>query len=186
MAASLSRWRSRAFGAMGLRRKSRLSARRPQNQPAESAAVRRTGARAVVSVAPASLARVNAIAAQYDVGRERIGTVTRGEFRIQYKGAHCDTRQYRFIPRVLERIAAKGHRELHEFKVIQHRRRSLPRSLRRVRDIWPPGSREDGLSGALRAAASRAGIGGHRFDATGRRCTCTRRSAWCRKFSRPK
>jgi phosphoribosylformylglycinamidine synthase II len=45
------------------------------------------GARAVVSVAPASLARVNAIAAQYQVRAQRIGTVTRGDFRIQYQGA---------------------------------------------------------------------------------------------------
>jgi phosphoribosylformylglycinamidine (FGAM) synthase-like enzyme len=41
----------------------------------------------VVSVTAASLARVNAIAAQYQVRAQRIGTVTRGEFRIQYQGA---------------------------------------------------------------------------------------------------
>ena len=45
------------------------------------------GARAVVSVVSASLARVNEIAAQYKVRAQRIGTVTRGEFRIQYQGA---------------------------------------------------------------------------------------------------
>jgi phosphoribosylformylglycinamidine (FGAM) synthase-like enzyme len=54
---------------------------------AEAALFGERGARAVVSVAPASLARVNAIAAQYHVGAQRIGTVTRGDFRIQYQGA---------------------------------------------------------------------------------------------------
>jgi phosphoribosylformylglycinamidine (FGAM) synthase-like enzyme len=54
---------------------------------AESALFGERVARAVVSVAPASLARVNAIAAQYNVRAERIGTVTRGDFRIQYQGA---------------------------------------------------------------------------------------------------
>jgi phosphoribosylformylglycinamidine synthase subunit PurL len=54
---------------------------------AEAALFGERGARAVVSVAPASLARVNAIAAQYNVGARRIGTVTRGDFRIQYQGA---------------------------------------------------------------------------------------------------
>jgi phosphoribosylformylglycinamidine (FGAM) synthase-like enzyme len=41
----------------------------------------------VVSLSPASLARVNAIAAQYKVNAQRIGTVTHGEFRIKYNGA---------------------------------------------------------------------------------------------------
>ncbi len=54
---------------------------------AEAALFGERGARAVVSAAPGSLARVNAIAAQYHVGARRIGTVTRGEFRIQYQGA---------------------------------------------------------------------------------------------------
>jgi phosphoribosylformylglycinamidine synthase II len=45
------------------------------------------GARAVVSVAPASLARVQAIAAQYQLKASQIGRVTRGEFRIQLNGA---------------------------------------------------------------------------------------------------
>jgi phosphoribosylformylglycinamidine synthase subunit PurL len=57
------------------------------NDFAEAALFGERGARAVVSVAPASLARVNAIAAQYNVRAERIGAVTRGEFRIQYQGA---------------------------------------------------------------------------------------------------
>src|ERR1700734_2089063 len=54
---------------------------------AEAALFGERGERAVVSVAPASLARVNEIAAQYKVGAQRIGAVTRGEFRIQYEGA---------------------------------------------------------------------------------------------------
>ena len=54
---------------------------------AEAALFGERGARAVVSVAPASLARVNEIAAQYKVRAQRIGAVTRGEFRIQYQGA---------------------------------------------------------------------------------------------------
>src|SRR5271155_2342606 len=54
---------------------------------AEAALFGERGARAVASVAPASLARVNEIAAQYKVSAQRIGTVTRGEFRIQYQGA---------------------------------------------------------------------------------------------------
>jgi phosphoribosylformylglycinamidine synthase subunit PurL len=54
---------------------------------AEVALFGERGARAIVSVAAASLARVNAIAAQYKVGAQRIGAVTRGELRIQYEGA---------------------------------------------------------------------------------------------------
>jgi phosphoribosylformylglycinamidine synthase subunit PurL len=54
---------------------------------AEAALFGERGARAVVSVAPASLARVNEVAAQYNVRAQRIGAVTRGEFRIQYEGA---------------------------------------------------------------------------------------------------
>jgi phosphoribosylformylglycinamidine synthase subunit PurL len=54
---------------------------------AEAALFGERGARAVVSVASASLARVNEITAQYKVRAQRIGTVTRGEFRIQYQGA---------------------------------------------------------------------------------------------------
>ena len=54
---------------------------------AEAALFGERGARAVVSVAPASLARVNEVAAQYKVRAQRIGAVTRGEFRIQYQGA---------------------------------------------------------------------------------------------------
>jgi phosphoribosylformylglycinamidine synthase II len=57
-----------------------------ENAPAEAALFGERGARAVVSLSPASLARVNEIAAQYKVNTQRIGTVTTGEFRIQYNG----------------------------------------------------------------------------------------------------
>ncbi|HXQ26443.1 MAG TPA: phosphoribosylformylglycinamidine synthase subunit PurL [Candidatus Acidoferrales bacterium] len=60
----------------------------PEDQsPAEFVLFGERGARAVVSLAPASLARVTAIAAQYKLGAQQVGRVTRGEFRIQYKGA---------------------------------------------------------------------------------------------------
>jgi phosphoribosylformylglycinamidine synthase subunit PurL len=57
------------------------------DEAAEAAVFGERGARAVVSVTPASLARVSAIAAQYGVSVQRLGDVTRGEFSIQYKGA---------------------------------------------------------------------------------------------------
>ncbi len=57
-----------------------------QDAPAEAALFGERGARAVVSLAPGSLARVGAIAAQYGVKAQPIGSVTRGEFRIQYRG----------------------------------------------------------------------------------------------------
>jgi phosphoribosylformylglycinamidine synthase len=44
------------------------------------------GPRAVISASPALLARVESIAAQYNVTALRIGEVTRGEFRIEYQG----------------------------------------------------------------------------------------------------
>ena len=56
-------------------------------EPAEVALFGERGARAVVSASPASLARVNAIAAQWNVRVERIGAITRNYFRIQYNGA---------------------------------------------------------------------------------------------------
>ena len=56
-------------------------------EPAEFALFGERGARAVVSLSPSSLARVSAIAAQYKLKAQRIGTVTRSEFRIQFKGA---------------------------------------------------------------------------------------------------
>jgi phosphoribosylformylglycinamidine synthase len=57
-----------------------------ENAPAEAALFGERGARAVVSLSPASLARVSEIAAQYKVNTQRLGTVATGEFRIQYNG----------------------------------------------------------------------------------------------------
>ncbi|MGH9712025.1 MAG: phosphoribosylformylglycinamidine synthase subunit PurL [Candidatus Acidiferrales bacterium] len=57
------------------------------DEPAETALFGERGACAVVSLSPASLARVSAIAAQYKVTTQQIGTVTSGEFRIQYDGS---------------------------------------------------------------------------------------------------
>jgi phosphoribosylformylglycinamidine synthase II len=59
---------------------------RPPNEPAEAALFGERGARAVVSLSPASLARLSAVAAQYGVSAMRIGAVVRGDFRIQYRG----------------------------------------------------------------------------------------------------
>jgi phosphoribosylformylglycinamidine (FGAM) synthase-like enzyme len=58
-----------------------------QNLQAEYALFGERGARAVVSVTPASLARVNAITAQWGVNALEIGSVTRGEFCIHYNGS---------------------------------------------------------------------------------------------------
>lgn len=57
-----------------------------QGEPAEYALFSERGARAVASAAPSLLARVNSIAAQYNVCALRIGAVTRGDFRIQFEG----------------------------------------------------------------------------------------------------
>jgi phosphoribosylformylglycinamidine synthase subunit PurL len=56
------------------------------DEPAEFALFGERGARAIVSLAPASLARATAIAAQYKIKVQQIGSVTRGDFRIQYNG----------------------------------------------------------------------------------------------------
>jgi phosphoribosylformylglycinamidine synthase II len=53
---------------------------------AEYALFGERGARAIVSLPAASLARAAAIAAKYSVNVQRIGTVIRGAFRIQYDG----------------------------------------------------------------------------------------------------
>ncbi|MGA8144401.1 MAG: phosphoribosylformylglycinamidine synthase subunit PurL [Candidatus Acidiferrales bacterium] len=58
-----------------------------RQRPAEYVLFGERGARAIVSLAPASLARLNTVAAQYGVAVNRIGTVTRSEFRIQYMGS---------------------------------------------------------------------------------------------------
>jgi len=56
----------------------------PEELPAEVALFGERGGRAVVSVSPASLARLNAVAAKWNVRGGRIGAVTRSDFRIQY------------------------------------------------------------------------------------------------------
>ena len=56
-------------------------------EPAELALFGERGARVVVSLPGASLSQMEAIAAERGVRATRIGTVSRGEFRIQYKGA---------------------------------------------------------------------------------------------------
>jgi phosphoribosylformylglycinamidine synthase len=55
-------------------------------EPADAALFGEQGARAVVSVSPAQLARLRKVAAQYGVRAQEIGTVTRGDFRIQLNG----------------------------------------------------------------------------------------------------
>jgi len=55
--------------------------------PAESVLFGERGACAVLSIEPASLARVQQIAAEYGVSVSQIGRVTSGEFRIQFNGA---------------------------------------------------------------------------------------------------
>jgi phosphoribosylformylglycinamidine synthase II len=57
-----------------------------RDEHAESALFGERGARAIVSVSPALLARASAIAAQYKIAPLRIGTVGRGDFCIQYRG----------------------------------------------------------------------------------------------------
>jgi phosphoribosylformylglycinamidine synthase II len=56
------------------------------SEPAEYALFGERGARAVISASPALLARVNSIAAQYNVRVSQVGVVTRGELRIEYEG----------------------------------------------------------------------------------------------------
>jgi phosphoribosylformylglycinamidine synthase II len=63
-----------------------VNARSDAGEPAEVALFGEKGARAVVSLSPASLARLDTVAAQYGVAANRIGTVTRNEFRIQLNG----------------------------------------------------------------------------------------------------
>jgi phosphoribosylformylglycinamidine synthase len=58
-----------------------------KDEPAEATLFGERGARAVVTVPAASLARANEIAAQYKVPVQNIGTVARNEFRIQLNGA---------------------------------------------------------------------------------------------------
>jgi phosphoribosylformylglycinamidine synthase subunit PurL len=74
------------FGADGLAAQVELAST-TRNQPAEAVLFGERGARAVVSLSSSSLARVNGVAAQYKVAVQQIGTVTRGDFRIQFNGS---------------------------------------------------------------------------------------------------
>jgi phosphoribosylformylglycinamidine synthase subunit PurL len=57
------------------------------DEPPEIALFGERPSRIVVSAPPDFLARISAIAAQWIVRAERIGTVTRGQFRIKYRGS---------------------------------------------------------------------------------------------------
>jgi phosphoribosylformylglycinamidine synthase subunit PurL len=74
------------FGANGLAAQVTLTPA-THSQAAESVLFGERGARAVVSLSSSSLARVNEVAAQCNVAVKQIGTVTRGDFRIQYNGS---------------------------------------------------------------------------------------------------
>jgi phosphoribosylformylglycinamidine synthase subunit PurL len=72
----------------------------PANEAAEYAIFGERGARIVTSLPASSLASVRAVAAQYNVNAQQIGTVSRGDFRIQYKGTpviHGDIDSFRKI-----------------------------------------------------------------------------------------
>jgi len=75
-------------------------------EPAESALFGERGARAVVSVAPRALARVEQIAAQCNINVRQMGRVTRGEFRIQLNGAAVIQGQLESFQRVWSRSLA--------------------------------------------------------------------------------
>ncbi len=57
--------------------------------PAEYALFGESGARAIVTARPTSLARVIELAAKYRVGARRIGEVARGDLRIELNGVAC-------------------------------------------------------------------------------------------------
>jgi phosphoribosylformylglycinamidine synthase II len=75
------------FDSSGLSAQIDLGASKETGGAAEFALFGESGARAVVSLASASLAHATAIAAQYDIKVRQVGSVTRGDFRIQYNGA---------------------------------------------------------------------------------------------------
>jgi phosphoribosylformylglycinamidine synthase len=75
------------FDSGGLSADVDTSAVATAGEAAEVALFGERGARAVVSLSAASRARIEAIAAECGVQARRIGKVTRGEFRIQCKGA---------------------------------------------------------------------------------------------------
>ena len=55
-------------------------------EPAEWALFGERGARAIVTAPQAALAAIERIAAQYELGLRTLGTVTQGNFRIEYNG----------------------------------------------------------------------------------------------------
>jgi phosphoribosylformylglycinamidine synthase II len=69
-----------SFGADGLAAQVELRGA----EPAEAALFCERGARAVVSVEPARLARLSDVAAQYGLKAQTVGRVARGDFRIAY------------------------------------------------------------------------------------------------------
>ncbi len=77
------------FGSNGLSADASIASEAPA-EPAEYALFGERGARAIVSVQPSLLARVNSIAAQYNVRASRIGAVTRGEFGIVHEGGRIE------------------------------------------------------------------------------------------------
>jgi phosphoribosylformylglycinamidine synthase subunit PurL len=74
------------FGSAGLSADVKVDAP-AADEVAESALFGERGARAVVSLSATSIARLEAIAAECGVQAMRVGTVSRGEFHIQYNGA---------------------------------------------------------------------------------------------------
>jgi phosphoribosylformylglycinamidine synthase subunit PurL len=56
-------------------------------EPAEAALFGERGARAVISAPARALARIRAVAAQYEVSVRELGLVGQEEFRIEYNGA---------------------------------------------------------------------------------------------------
>ncbi len=74
------------FASDGLAAEVSLESAAP-SEPTEVALFGERGARAVVSAPADSVARISAIAAQWNVRAERIGVVTRGQFRIKYRDA---------------------------------------------------------------------------------------------------
>jgi len=74
------------FASDGLAAEVSLESAAP-SEPTEVALFGERGARAVVSAPADSVARISAIAAQWNVRAERIGIVTRDQFRIKYRDA---------------------------------------------------------------------------------------------------
>ena len=73
------------FASDGLSAEAKLAA--SEGESIEYALFAEHGPRAAISASPALLARVQSIAAQYNVKALRIGEVTRGEFKIECQGS---------------------------------------------------------------------------------------------------